>query len=286
MTQARSAPRLDRAAVGKELETTYRVTADAIEAYARATNDLNERYLAGPGSVASPIWPVVPAFGSFMAAARDPELGADLRRLLHAAEEHLLYAPIRPGDVLTVRGRLESITPHHAGEAFTVTATESNAHGSVVAEVRATMLIRGPATRERPSSAVRRNAVVYEETSAVDDDQMERYADASGDHNPNHLDRTAARRAGLRGPILHGMCTMAIATKGAVNGLAEGDPGRVRRVRVTFARPVLPGQILTTRFWELEGRPETTLYGFETATGEGGIVISDAEVEITRRTTR
>ena len=39
--------------VGKQYETsTFEVTADAIEKYARATNDLNERYLSGDDVVA------------------------------------------------------------------------------------------------------------------------------------------------------------------------------------------------------------------------------------------
>jgi acyl dehydratase len=283
VTRAGARLRLNPAAAGKELgSATHEVTAEAIEAYARATSDLNERYLAGSKSVASPVWPVVPAFPLFMAAARDPELGADLRRLLHASEEHLLFGAIRPGDVLTVSGVLASITPHRAGEAFTVVVSERSANG-VLAEVRGTMLIRGSATGE---AGVRDDPpgheVAHEHVTEVDDDQMQRYADASGDHNPIHLDRAAARRAGLRAPILHGMCTMAMVTKGAVDGLAGGDPTRVRRVRVEFSRPVLAGQRLTTRFRELDAPPGATLYGFETTADSGAVVVSDAEIEISR----
>ncbi|MDQ4026302.1 MAG: dehydratase, partial [Actinomycetota bacterium] len=74
--------------------------------------------------------------------------------------------------------------------------------------------------------------VVYEETTKVDDDQTFRYADASGDHNPIHLDENTAKMAGLPGIILHGMCTMAMGSKAAVNGLAGGDPTRIARVGV------------------------------------------------------
>jgi acyl dehydratase len=264
-------------------ETTYEVTAEAIEKFARATNDLNERYL-GRDVVAPPIFPVVPAFKSFMDASLDPELGADMLRLVHAAEEHVLYAPIAPGAVLRIASVLESVDLTEAGEMFTVKATETLPSGEVAAEVRGTMFIRGSV----PRGAARRPApddempseVVYEESTKVDDDQMTRYADASGDRNPIHLDPAVARKAGLRRPILHGMCTMAMATKAAVNGLAEGDPSRVTRVAVRFSRPVLPGQELTTKLWpETEGEGPHR-FGFATLNPDGRAVITSGQVEI------
>jgi acyl dehydratase len=69
------------------------------------------------------------------------------------------------------------------------------------------------------------------------------YAAASGDFNPLHIDPEAGRAAGLGGAILQGMCTYA--------WLAEAcaayfdDPGRVRRLRVRFSRPVAPGDTVT-----------------------------------------
>ena len=111
---------------------------------------------------------------------------------------------------------------------------------------------------------------------------MQRYADASGDHNPIHLDRTAARRAGLRAPILHGMCTMAMAARGAVNGLAGGDPTKVQMIGVRFSRPVMPGRTLTTRFWELDKSGGGRLYGFSTVDDLGAAVIEGGRTEISR----
>ncbi len=162
---------------GKDYGTsTYEVTAEAIERYARATNDLNDRYL-GEDVVASPVFPMLPAFAAVMNAATDPELGADLLRLVHGSQEHLLRAPIRPGDTLSVHSVLESVERHTTGETFTVRATETNQHGDVAAEVAGTMFIRGPvraggratppprsrrgrsSTSRRPSSTTtRRNA--------------------------------------------------------------------------------------------------------------------------------
>ena len=268
--------------VGKEYPGgTFEVTADHIERYARATNDDNERYLGGEDVVAPPVFPVVPAFNTFMSAAMDPELGADLLRLVHAAEEHVFYEPVRAGDVLTVTGALESVEEKETGETFTVKGTETNQHGTVVAEVRGTMFIRGSGSGSRaaaPSEPQR--DIVYEETTKVDEDQTFRYAEASGDHNPIHLDESTAKMAGLPGIILHGMCTMAMAAKGAVNGPAGGDPTRIARVGVRLSKPVLPGQELTTKFWTESEAAGVATYGFETYNPDGIAVIKSGIVEV------
>ena len=69
------------------------------------------------------------------------------------------------------------------------------------------------------------------------------YAAASGDFNPIHIDPEIGEMAGLGGVILQGLCTMAWAAEAAVN--YAGDPGRVKRVRVRFSRPVAPGDTVT-----------------------------------------
>jgi acyl dehydratase len=266
--------------VGKEYtRSTFEVTARAIEEYARATNDLNERYL-GEEVLASPVFPVVPAFNSFMEAAMDPELGADLLRLVHGMEDHMLYAPIVPGDRLTVSPVLESVDQKDTGETFTVAARLARGEGEPVAEVRGTMFIRGTGNRRAAAAAAASGAPsgkpAYEEATKIDEDQTFRYAEASGDHNPIHVDSDTAKMAGLPGIIVHGMCTMAIATKGAVNGLAGGDPSRVKRVSARFSRPVLPGQELTTRFWD----EQNGVYAFETYNPDGKAVIKGGRAEI------
>ena len=272
--------------VGKEYTGgTYKVTAEAIEQFARATNDENERYLSGDDVVAPPVFPVVPAFNTFMEAGMDPELQADLLRLVHGAEEHVIYKPIKAGDTLTISSVIESIDKKETGETFTVKGTETNQDGEVVAEVRGTMFIRGSGAKGGSKSASAQEPerkIVHEETTKVDEDQTYRYAEASGDHNPIHLDPNTAQMAGLPGIILHGMCTMAIATKAAVNGLAGGDPTRIQRVAVRLSKPVLPGQELTTRLWEEESGGDMTVYGFETYNPDNAAVIKAGIVEIAK----
>jgi len=273
---------LNRKLVGKEYSDAFDVTEGSIRRYAQATDDLNERYVGAGDVVASPVWPVVPAFGLFMAAAKDPALGADFLRLVHAAEDHRLTAPIRPGDRLRIVATIDSVEETEAGEAFTVSATETNQDGAQVAEAAGTMVIRGGAGRRRrpPPARAELRTVVHEAVSVVAEDQARRYAEASGDHNPIHLDDEVARSARLPGVILHGMCTMALAGKAAVDGLAAGDPTRVRRIGVRFNKPVFLGQTLTTRFWEEAEDDSGTTYGFATVQSAGAVVLSDGRVTI------
>jgi acyl dehydratase len=70
----------------------------------------------------------------------------------------------------------------------------------------------------------------------------------SGDYNPIHVDPEVAERAGFGRPILHGLCTMGIAVRAAVDELADGVPERIRSVSVRFTKPVYPGETVRTEF--------------------------------------
>jgi acyl dehydratase len=59
-----------------------------------------------------------------------------------------------------------------------------------------------------------------------------RYAGASGDFNPIHIDEEFARRVGLPGRILHGLWTMAQVARAHTE--AAGGPERLRRLSVEF----------------------------------------------------
>lgn len=74
-------------------------------------------------------------------------------------------------------------------------------------------------------------------------EQIAAYADASGDHNPIHLDDGFARSVGLPGVIAHGMLQMGIA--GAVAAEAAGGGERLRRLVCRFSGMVVPGDTVT-----------------------------------------
>ena len=59
-----------------------------------------------------------------------------------------------------------------------------------------------------------------------------RYAGASGDFNPIHIDEDFARSVGLPGRILHGLWTMAQVARAHTD--AAGGPDRLKRLSVQF----------------------------------------------------
>jgi acyl dehydratase len=59
-----------------------------------------------------------------------------------------------------------------------------------------------------------------------------RYAGASGDFNPIHLDEEFARSVGLPGKILHGLWTMAQVARAQTE--AVGDPTALKSLSVQF----------------------------------------------------
>ena len=67
-----------------------------------------------------------------------------------------------------------------------------------------------------------------------------RYAGASGDFNPIHLDDEFARSVGLPSRILHGLYTMALLARAQTE--AAGGPDRLKRLAVQFRGAAVPEQ--------------------------------------------
>ncbi|HWW67595.1 MAG TPA: MaoC/PaaZ C-terminal domain-containing protein [Solirubrobacterales bacterium] len=60
-----------------------------------------------------------------------------------------------------------------------------------------------------------------------------RYAGASGDFNPIHIDPEFAKAVGLPGTILHGLYMMGLVARAATD-VAGGDPRSLKRLSVQF----------------------------------------------------
>jgi acyl dehydratase len=68
-----------------------------------------------------------------------------------------------------------------------------------------------------------------------------RYAGASGDFNPIHIDREFAQQVGLPSNILHGLYGMAQVAR-AMQQAAGGDPRKLKRLSVQFRGMGMPEQ--------------------------------------------
>lgn len=262
-------------------QLSYEVTAAAIEQYAKATNELNPIYYSGD-AVMPPAFPIVPAGPAIRAVFEDEDLGVNMARLVQAEEEHIFHAPVRAGESLTVDSRLADVSAGDSGESFTIATALSTSRADPAVELFSSMVIRGSGGRRAGAGTAAQapdpvsSQILFENAEQVDEDQTFRYAEASGDHNLIHVDREFARNsAGLPGIIVHGMCTMAFASRAVLDAVGGGDPFRLKRIKVQFSRPVFPGQTLTTRGWLIEESGESKTYGFETLNPRGQQVIKE-----------
>ena len=71
----------------------------------------------------------------------------------------------------------------------------------------------------------------------------------SGDYNPIHADPVLARKAGFERPILHGLCSLGLATRAVLASCCNDEPERLKSLQLRFSAPVYPGETLVTDLW-------------------------------------
>jgi acyl dehydratase len=105
-----------------------------------------------------------------------------------------------------------------------------------------------------------------------------RYAGASGDFNPIHIDPEFAKQVGLPGNILHGLYTMSQVARANVQA-AGGDPRKLKRLSVQFRGMGFPEQEISVTGEVKEERDGTVV--IDTVAEQGGNqIIRNAEAEL------
>jgi acyl dehydratase len=97
-----------------------------------------------------------------------------------------------------------------------------------------------------------------------------RYAGASGDFNPIHIDDEFARSVGLPGRILHGLWSMAQVARAQTE--AAGGPEKLRRLAVQFRGMGLPEQEMVVTSKVREVRDGVAVVDAEARQGDTRIV--------------
>lgn len=248
-----------------------------IAAYAEATDDPSPVYY-GRGAQGPPMFHVRPLRDMLFAVMEDPELGLDMLRLVHASHDARLLKPLLPGQVVVPRAILDGVEQKEKG-LVVACRLQAWTEGSLAVEAASAFFIRGqqraapghragalpPAGPVAPERAPDHTAKLR-----VAPDQSLRYAEASLDRNPIHLDPEVARQGGLPDVILHGLCTMALSGRALVGACLGGDSRGLRRLAVRWSRPVHNGDELSILIWrsaplaatftvlDAEGRPVIT----------------------------
>jgi acyl dehydratase len=256
---------------------------DALSTYAMATNETSS--IALDGRIATPVFAIVPVWDVLQEAARSVAPEEARPRVVHGDQDIRISTPIQAG--MTVRSRAAAVGVHVKESGTTVVLkTESrDADDRLLNEQYVTEFYRGitggtgggeEAPDHRMPEELARSEPVASPAYPIAEDQTQRYAEASGDHNAFHLDDDVARAAGLPGIIVHGLCLMAFAGRAVLDSQEIDDPSAIRRLAVRFSRPMRPGDALTTRV-----RPARDgAISFDAMDGAGETVLKDGLAEL------
>ncbi|WP_406270697.1 MaoC/PaaZ C-terminal domain-containing protein [Nocardia sp. NBC_00881] len=267
-------------------EERFEVTGARIAEYAAATNDPIVAHSAG--AVAPPVFAIVPVFEAMMMPVIDVAPMDIFGRVVHGEQDFHCHRAILPGDRLVSRAKAIGYTSRSNGTAITILIECRGETGELVNEQYLTAFFRnidaGKTVGEAAPTHKFDERLCAQEPIAVvpqhvDDNQTFRYASASGDPVPLHLDEQVAKDAGLPGIIAHGLCTMAFASWAVLSEVGGSEVRRLKRFAVRFAKLVFPGDDLETRIWKVGSADGVTTYAFETVRG-ADVVLSDGLAEI------
>jgi acyl dehydratase len=280
----------DDAALGQWCdEQRYEVTRDGLIAYAEATNDPIAAHRSG--EVAPPVFAILPVFEALLEPAVEVMPVELVPRIVHGEQDFHFHRPIYPGDKLVSRARMIGYEGLEKGTRSAVQLECRTEDGELVNEQFVTIFVRGydvgkavgelsPA--HKLDERLQDQAPLAKVVAHVDIDQTFRYAEASGDPMPIHLDEEVAQSAGLPGIIAHGLCTMAMTSWAVLTEVGGSDVTRLKRFAVRFAKMVFPGDDLETRIWKTGSDGSASTYAFATTRGDD-FVITDGLADIEGR---
>jgi acyl dehydratase len=203
-----------------------------------------------PAGVAHPCLVARPALCVLHAVLADPAVRAERATMLHAQSDIVWHAPLVPGTDVELDAEIVDAGPYGNRHGLVVATRVAQPGGAPLVDMETVLAFAPPALAVAegraplavPGREPHDGTVVAEREVDLDAGFPARYAEASGDTNPIHLDPAAARSAGLPGVVLHGLSTVAVGASFAIDELAGGDASALRRLRVRFARPGQPGQ--------------------------------------------
>jgi acyl dehydratase len=274
--------KLNREYIGRQYNSgPLLVDEDSIRRYALATNERNSLYIDKGRSaelMAPPIYPVVFIPMLLEQLVEEGEaMGLDILRVVHAEQEMSWKSVIRPGDEIHSSAKIVAMKKLGVHELLELEILCMR-QDELVVEMQYRLMLRGKKTSERKretETTPEKGKKIAVQTVFVTEDQGVRYAEASGDHNPIHTSDEVARLAGLPRSILQGLCTMAIASQAIVDELLQGDPSRLKVMKVRFSKPVFMAQELTTDVYEAESnQKDKHIVHFETKDSKGVVVLT------------
>ncbi|MGF1609718.1 MAG: MaoC/PaaZ C-terminal domain-containing protein [Kiloniellales bacterium] len=277
----------DMTQIGRTIETAeFRVNSLRLAQFAAAIDDESPRHLEG--EVATPLFANVPPMQAMLEALRC--VTGDFA--LHGQHDFHFYRPIVPGMRLFSRARVQGLQPSPSGVSIVIRLETRDADKGLVNEQFFTAFVVGAKLEQAAGEAAPAHRLPDEVVAttplaraiyALQPDQTRRYADAARDYSDYTLDLDAARAKGFDAILVHGMLTMAFASRAVVAEACGADSTNLKRLAGRFSKPVflLPGQAISTTLWQLGRRDGRRLVGYQAENAAGDIVIKHGLAEIT-----
>jgi acyl dehydratase len=266
------------------------VDPDEVVAFALAINDDNPRYL--DGTAVPPTYAVAPALPVVLNGlpAYPPAVLAVTPVIVHAEHDVVLHRPVTPGTWLHITAERVGVLPTRAGMIIEQIVRAFDDGGGLLVEQHWVTMLTGDASGS-PRGALPPDHAFPEEARArpvgrvtlgTTRDQTFRYAGASGDRSPMHVNDEIARAQGFPRKFNQGLATLGIVTRGLIELAAGGDPALVARLAVRFSAPAFPGDDIELAVYEIAGIADRgTAFAFEAHSG-GATVLRHGRLE-TRR---
>lgn len=190
--------------------------------------------------------------------AAEDDTGLDWVKVLHLGQEIIMHKPFPSAGTVEATTRITEVADKGARIGAMIVSdrvVRDVESGEDICTLVTTILARGNGGfgGERKSTP-KTDIVPDREPDLVCDlrtlEQQALIYRLSGDTNPLHALPAVARNAGFRAPILHGLCTMGVATHALIKSCCDYDTSRFKRMRLRFSAPVFPGETIRTEIWE------------------------------------
>jgi acyl dehydratase len=289
---------LNRDFIGREYgPEIHLVDKYKVMAYASAIGAQNLKYINNNehNDIAPPSFPVTYELPLIYKLLSDPELHGgeeqakkNMLMLVHGDQYMQFYEPIKPGDKITCRARITDIEDKGTGEIIKINMLSTYGNGTKMVESDWGLFIRGAGSgqrqvnkKPRPEEIHQTGQAAFTKVIKVPIDITYRYSKASNDYNPIHLDNEVAKKAGLDGIIVHGLCTMAMTSEGIIEAYLDSEPSKLLSLGVRFSAPVYPGDELVVEGWENGSEDSIDMIGFDvTRKSDGKKVIKDGKARV------
>ncbi len=280
---------LNRDFIGREYSSAVSISIDDIAVYASA---IGIKSIISNDTNAPPCFSVTYELPLIYKILEDSNIhGGDEQRqknmlmLVHGDQYFKFHNSIKPGDKITYSAKIEDIEDKDSGEVIKIHLLSINQDDDKVVESDWGLFIRGIGSGRRPErrglkpeSALDHQEILFRKTINIPLDITHRYSKASNDMNPIHLDNEVAKRAGLPGIVVHGLCTMAMTSEGIIKSYLDNNSSDLISLGVRFSAPVFPGDEL-----EIEGSKtsQESKLAFHVVRKSDGIkVIRDGALEV------